>query len=56
MIIHYGTNNIENDDEEEILRNFKTLSGSFCRDTKLTFSGIIRRADKPYLNEKFDKI
>ena len=53
VIIHCGTNNIENDDDpEEILRNFKTLSDSFSRDTKLTFSGIIRRADKLYLNEK----
>ena len=56
MIIHCGTNNIENDDEEEIVRNFKTLSDSFSGDTKLTFSGIIRRVDKRYLNEKIDKI
>ena len=56
MIIHCGTNNVENDDEEEVLRNFKTLSDSFSRDTTLTFSGIICRADKPYLNEKIDKI
>ena len=56
VIIHCGTNNVENDDEEEILRNFKTLSDRFSRDTKLTFSGIIHRADKPYLNEKIDKI
>ena len=56
VISHCGTNNVENDDEEEILRNFKTLSDSFSRDTKLTFSGIIPGADKPYLNEKVDKI
>ena len=56
VIIHCGTNTVENDDEEENLRNFKILSDSFSRDTKLTFSGIIRRADKPYLNGKIDKI
>ena len=56
VIIRCVTNNVENDDEEEILRNFKTLSDSSSRDAKLTFSGIIRRADEPYLNEKIDKI
>ena len=55
-IIHCGTNSVENDDEEEILRNFKTLSDSFSRDNKLNFSGIIRRAYKPCLNGKIDKI
>ena len=56
VIIHCGTNNVENDDKEEILRNFKTLSDSFSRDTKLTFSGIIHGADKPYLNEKLTRL
>ena len=56
VIIHCGTNNIESYDKKEILRNFKTLSDIFSRDTKLTFFGIIRRADKHYLNERIDKI
>ena len=54
MVIHCRTNNVENDDEEEIFRNFKTLGDSFSRDTELNFSGYIRGADKRYLNEKID--
>ena len=35
-IIRCGTDNAVNDDDEEILTNFKNLSDSSSRDTKLT--------------------
>ena len=56
VIAHVGVNNIEFESEEDILDKFANISDSFYDMTKLTFSGIIRRSDKPFLNQKIDSI
>ena len=55
-IAHAGVNNIEFESEENILDKFANISDKFYDMTKLTFSGIIRRSDKPFLNQKIDSI
>ena len=56
VIAHVGVNNIEFESEKDILVKFANISDSFYDMTKLTFSGIIRRSDKPFLNQKIDSI
>ena len=56
VIAHVGVNNIEFESEEDILDKFANISDSFYDMTKLTFSGIIRRSDKPFLNQEIDSI
>ena len=56
VIVHVGVNNTEFESEEDILDKFANISDSFYDMTKLTFSGIIRRSDKPDLNQKIDSI
>ena len=56
VIAHVGVNNIEFDSEEDILDKFANISDSYYDMTKLTFSKIIRRSDKPFLNQKIDSI
>ena len=48
VIAHVEVNNIEFESEEDILDKFANISDSFYDMTKLTFSGIIRRSDKPF--------
>ena len=56
VITHVGVNNIEFESEEDIRDKFANINDSFYDMTKLTFSGIIRRSDKPFLNQKIDSI
>ena len=56
VIAHVGVNNIEFESEEDILDKFANISDSFYDMTRLTFSGIIRRSDKPFLIQEIDSI
>ena len=56
VIAHVGINNIEFENEQDILDKFANINDSFYDMTKLTFSRIIRRSDKPFLNLKIDTI
>ena len=56
VIVHAGINNIENDNVEELIENFNEISNVYADRFKITFSGIIRRSDKPELNTKIDKL
>ena len=56
VIVHVGVNNIENDDVEELIENFNEISNVYHDRFKITFSGMIRRSDKPELNTKMDTL
>ena len=56
VIVHVGVNNIENDNVEELIENFNEISNVHADRFKITFSGIIRRSDKPELNTKIDML
>ena len=56
VIVHVGVNNLESSTDDEILSSFKSISDSFYDSTKLTFSSILRRSDKPELNGRIDYI
>ena len=53
---HFSVNNLESSTDDEILSSFKSISDSFYDSTKLTFSSILRRSDKPELNGRIDYI
>ena len=57
VIIHVGTNNVQSDSIEEITDKFISLANNLSQTYKnVTFSSIIRRKDKPYLNDKIDVV
>ena len=57
VIIHVGTNNVQSDSIEEITNKFISLANNLSQTYKnVTFSSIIRRKDKPYLNDKIDVV
>ena len=41
---------------EELIENFNEISNVYADRFKITFSGIIRRSDKPELNTKIDTL
>ena len=45
-----------NDNVEELTENFNEMSNAYADRFKITFSGIIRRSDKPELNTKIDTL
>ena len=45
-----------NDNVEELTENFNEMSNVYADRFKITFSGIIRRSDKPELNTKIDTL
>ena len=51
IIIHVGVNNTEHESEESVMNKFRTLSESI-KESHVAFSGILRRSDKPELNQK----
>ena len=55
FIIHVGVNSIEKESEEQILHKFLKL-GESIDSARVTFSSIIKRADKPKLNHKIMQI
>ena len=57
VIIHVGTNNVQSDSIEEITNKFISLANNLSQTYKnVTFWSIIRRKDKPYLNDKIDVV
>ena len=57
VIIPVGTNNVQSDSIEEITYKFISLANNLSQTYKnVTFSSIIRRKDKPYLNDKIDVV
>ena len=55
IIIHAGVNSTEHESEEGIMNKFRTLSESI-KESHEAFSGILRRSDKPELNQKITRI
>ena len=55
LIIHVGVNNTKHESEESIMNKFRTLSESI-KESHVAFSGILRRSDKPELNQKITRI
>ena len=55
IIIHVGVNNTEHESEESVMNKFRTLSESI-KESHVAFSGILRRSDKPELNQKITRI
>ena len=54
-IFHVGVNSVEKESEEQILHKFLKL-GESIDSARVTFSSIIKRADKPELNHKIMQI
>ena len=55
FVFHIGVNNVEKETEDEIVRKYIQLGQSFAC-ARVTFSSIIKRADKPELNVKIANI
>ena len=55
FIFHVGGNSVEKESEEQILHKFLKL-GESIDSARVTFSSIIKRADKPELNLKIMQI
>ena len=55
FVFHVGVNNVEKETEDEIVRKYVQLGQSFAC-ARVTFSSIIKRADKPELNVKIANI
>ena len=55
FIFHVGVNSVEKESEEKILHKFLKL-GESIDSARVTFSSIMRRADKPELNLKIMQI
>ena len=59
VVIHCGTNDVEKSSLNDVKREFNGLIHDvlFCTEgTKIILSGIIRRSDKPELNERIDMV
>ena len=57
VIVHAGTNNLESGSVEVILYSYEDLANLLVEKCgKVVFSAIIKRNDKPELNEKIDSI
>ena len=48
IIIHVRVNNTEHESKESIMNKFRTLNESI-KNSRVAFSGILRRSDKPEL-------
>ena len=55
FVFHVGVNNVEKETEDEIVRKYVELGQSIVC-ARVTFSSIIKRADKPELNVKIANI
>ena len=56
VIIHVGINNCERDEVDDIISKYKDVGNVIRKSSRVTFSSIIRRADKPDLNAKIAEI
>ena len=52
VIIHVGVNNCERDEVDDIVTKYKDIGNVIRKSSRVTFSSIISRADKPELNAK----
>ena len=55
IIMHVVANNTEHESEESIMNKFRTLNESI-KNSHMAFSGILRKSDKPDLNQKITRI
>ena len=56
VIIHVGVNNCERDEVDDIITKYKDVGNVIRKSSRVTFSSIISRADKPELNAKIAEI
>ena len=55
IITHVDVNNTEHESEESIMNKFRTLNEAI-KNSRMAFSGILRRRDRPELNQKITRI
>ena len=59
VVIHCGTNDLENESMDNLKANYNTIISDalfYTQGTKVILSGIIYRLDKPYLNDRIDSV
>ena len=59
VVIHCGTNDLENEAMDNIKTNYNTIISDvlfYTQGTKIILSGIIHRLDKPHLNDRINTV